>query len=43
MKNDIKIKVLIIDDDETSIKGIRDHCEDAGWECKVTDFDKSYK
>ena len=43
MKNDIIIKVLIIDDDETSIKGIRDHCEDAGWECKVTGFDKSYK
>ena len=43
MKNDIIIKVLIIDDDETSIKGIRDHCKDAGWECKVTGFDKSYK
>lgn len=43
MKNDIRIKVLIIDDDETSIKGIRDHCEDAGWECEVTDFNKSYK
>ena len=31
------MKILIIDDDETSVKGIRDHCEDAGWEC-VPDF-----
>ena len=43
MKSDVKIKVLIIDDDEVSIKGIRDHCEDEGWKCRVSDFDKSYK
>lgn len=29
------MKILIIDDDETSVKGIRDHCEDAGWELSI--------
>lgn len=37
------MKILIIDDDETSVKGIRDHCEDAGWECVIADFDESYR
>lgn len=37
------MKILIIDDDETSVKGIRDHCEDAGLECVIADFDESYR
>lgn len=37
------MRVLIIDDDEKDVKGIRDYCEDNSWNCKITDFDQCYK
>lgn len=37
------MRVLIVDDNELSVKGIKDHCEDNNWECIITDFDTCYK
>lgn len=37
------MRVLIIDDNEKDVKGIRDYCEDMSWDCKITDFDQCYK
>ena len=33
------MKVLIVDDNEAVVKGIRDHCVDRGWDCSVISFD----
>jgi len=33
------MKVLIVDDKREVVKGIKDHCEDMGWECNVISFD----
>lgn len=33
------MKVLIVDDKENVVKGIRDHCVDKGWDCNVISFD----
>ncbi len=38
------MKVLIVDDQQATVKGIRDHCDEHGWECRVIEmFDKSYE
>lgn len=37
------MKVLIIDDDELSVKGIFDHCNDKHWDVKVENFEKCYE
>lgn len=37
------MKVLLIDDNEEQVKGIRDFCEEKGWEAIIKDFDDSYK
>ena len=39
----ILMRVLIVDDDELSVKGVKNHCEDNNWECIITDFDACYK
>lgn len=36
------MKVLIIDDIEDSVKGIRDSCEEKGWETRLVDFGEAY-
>lgn len=36
------MNILIIDDDEISVKGIRDYCKDQGWIVKVDGFEESY-
>ena len=37
------MKVLIVDDEPISIKGIADYCEEQEWESKVIDFEGCYK
>ncbi len=37
------MKVLIVDDDSKSVQGIKDHCDDQAWECKVVDFEQTYR
>jgi len=37
------MKVLIVDDEQVSVKGIVDYCEENNWEIKVIDFDGCYK
>lgn len=37
------MKVLLIDDDPVSIKGISDYCNDKNWENRITDFEYAYK
>lgn len=34
------MKVLIIDDRPEAVRGIKDHCDDNGWECKPISFDR---
>jgi len=34
------MKVLIIDDRPEAVRGIKDHCDDNGWECKPISFDQ---
>lgn len=34
------MRVLIVDDIVESIKGIRDHCEEQGWDCKICTFEE---
>ncbi len=37
------MNVLIIDDQEESVKGIKDFCEEKSWDVKVIDFDNVYE
>lgn len=37
------MKVLIVDDIEDSVKGIRDYCEEKDWETEISDFEGAYK
>lgn len=37
------MKVLIVDDIEDSVKGIRDYCEEKEWEIEISDFEGAYK
>ena len=37
------MKVLIIDDIEDSVKGIKDYCEEKGWDALVKPFDDVYR
>ena len=37
------MKVLIVDDDPVSVKGIIDHCEDQHWNNKIADFNDCFK
>lgn len=37
------MKVLIIDDDLISVKGIIDYCGEKKWECGTADFETAYK
>lgn len=38
-----RMKVLIVDDIEDSVKGIIDYCEEKNWECQLSNFDETYK
>lgn len=42
-KGDTLMKVLIIDDIEDSVKGIKDYCEEKGWDALVKPFDDVYR
>lgn len=37
------MKVLIVDDEVTSVKEVFDYCIDNGWDCEQVDFDKCYE
>lgn len=37
------MKVLIVDDDNKSVKGIKDYCDEQEWECEIVGFDESYR
>ncbi|ABN07351.1 response regulator receiver protein [Methanocorpusculum labreanum Z] len=38
------MKVLIVDDQQATVKGIRDYCEDQGWMCCIIEtFENSYE
>jgi len=36
------MRLLIIDDNETSVKGIRDFCIEKKWESKIVDFEGAF-
>lgn len=38
-----KMKVLVIDDIEASIKGVIDYCREKNWEIELSDFNDAYK
>ena len=37
------MKVLFVDDIETTVKGIRDYCQEKDWETKISGFEDVYK
>ena len=37
------MRVLMIDDDPVSIKGVSDHCDEKGWDNRISDFESAYK
>lgn len=37
------MKVLIVDDDPVSVKGIADYCEEQNWDNTIVDFEKCFK